>query len=450
MNRTTSSTIFMLLALWAVSARGADTDAHACRFSPGQVSSPSDALSRLVSRANTTAASQTEQRGLGGTGVVARAEERGLGGTGIVGVLRGFASICVNGYEVQIQPATEISVEGLPATQADLRLGQLLTVEAYVDGGRLVARHVSIEIAVAGPIQSIDTATGELVVAGQTIAADSFGDSANISGLQKGDWVAVSGLRKTDDTIVGSSIVRLAPGRQVFVSGMLREASNGTAQIGALTILDAHAEPGQPLAVRGTLEPANRLLASDVNALSGQVFSAPMAHISVEAYGTNIDAALARAGVSGQSITPRDTSAATQVDGAVVESTFSVTHVAPVTPAVDGAIPMTLPAPIGASANPSSSRIPESAPATGQSTTPSTNGATQSTTGARTPSSPPDGSTRTIPKPSTPPVDGGLQPDRSGRPDRPAPSDRPASPDRPTPPDRPARPVPPQVLRPGS
>ena len=46
--------------------------------------------------------------GLGGTGI----SEGGIGGTGIVGVITGFASICVNGVEVQFDASTPVMDNG--------------------------------------------------------------------------------------------------------------------------------------------------------------------------------------------------------------------------------------------------------------------------------------------------------------------------------------------------
>ena len=76
-------------------------------------------------------------RGIGGSGI--STGDRGLGGSGmragIIGVVTGFASLCVNGYEVELDEASVVTIEGHPATAADIHLGQLVVIEAEEDDG---------------------------------------------------------------------------------------------------------------------------------------------------------------------------------------------------------------------------------------------------------------------------------------------------------------------------
>ena len=58
--------------------------------------------------------------GIGGTG----AAEGGIGGTGLIGVITGFASICVNGVEVFYDASTPVSADGLSMSLSTLAVGE--------------------------------------------------------------------------------------------------------------------------------------------------------------------------------------------------------------------------------------------------------------------------------------------------------------------------------------
>jgi hypothetical protein len=69
--------------------------------------------------------------GIGGTG---QKLLKSIGGTGqklaIVGVVTGFASICVNGEEVHFEDSTSVTVNGAPSKTADLAVGQVVSITA--------------------------------------------------------------------------------------------------------------------------------------------------------------------------------------------------------------------------------------------------------------------------------------------------------------------------------
>lgn len=295
-----------VIGVLALAGAAQAAEPAACRFTPAVAGQTSNAFERLVALTN-------EQRGLGGTGVVAQREERGLGGTGIVGVVTGFGSICVNGFEVQVAPNTAVTVEGLPANEGDVRLGQVVSIEAYTGANGLAAAKVDVSVAVAGPVSAIARDGSQLTVAGQTVAVSNFAGSADISAVRRGDWVVVSGLRRADDSIAGTSIVRLPRrGREVFISGTAR-ANAGRVEIGGLAITSAQINAGANVAVRGTLS-RGALRARAVQTEAG--FSQAMNTVSVQGYGANLAADLQRLGVRGAAA-PVDTAVPTQVDGAV-------------------------------------------------------------------------------------------------------------------------------------
>ncbi len=176
----------------------------------------------------------TADRGIGGTGIDAGMVEladRGIGGTGIVGVVTGFASVCVDGLEVAYTATTPVDLAGTSAGPADLRAGQVVAIDAGARDEGLYARKISVRYEVVGPVQSIG-AEGVLSVAGQRVLTD--GAAGDPSALYVGDWVAVSGLRRPEGAIVATRIERTAPGL-VTVHGRL-DAKGDTLVIGGLPI----------------------------------------------------------------------------------------------------------------------------------------------------------------------------------------------------------------------
>jgi len=89
------------------------------------------------------------------------------------GPITGFGSIIVNGVHYEITNA-QISVNGGPTTEADLAIGQLVTVigEIADDGSSGVADTVEFEANVIGPVDSLDVPGGTLVVLGQSVITD--------------------------------------------------------------------------------------------------------------------------------------------------------------------------------------------------------------------------------------------------------------------------------------
>ena len=110
----------------------------------------------------------TAEGGLGGTGI--STEHGGMGGTGdalsqksllpddekggitIIGVVTGFASICVNGEEVHYNANTPILDNGKSAQLSQMATGKMVVLKADKLGGQLHARAIGIFDAVAGPV----------------------------------------------------------------------------------------------------------------------------------------------------------------------------------------------------------------------------------------------------------------------------------------------------------
>ncbi len=256
-------------------ARAPDT-AGVCRVGPDDGPPPPASRPRITDRGigGTGAAVREADRGIGGTGAAGpQVADRGIGGTGIVAVITGFASVCLAGQEVALDPGVPVLIGDRPATAEALRAGQVAVVDAAGTGPSLRARTVAIRYEVSGPVEAADG--GSLRVAGQQVAvpAGTLGDRP-----APGEWVAVSGLRRPDGVIEATRLDRRPPG-DVMVHGRLVRAG-GLWRIGALPVRPAPGVPvpdSQDVTVVGVLEGgvlqveqlAPDLLASDPSALFG-------------------------------------------------------------------------------------------------------------------------------------------------------------------------------------
>jgi hypothetical protein len=188
------------------------------------------------------------ERGIGGTGSPARTQvaDRGIGGTGIVGVVTGFASICVDGLEVRFDKTVPVTINGVVATSGQLRIGQLVVVNASspAAGSDSVtqARTVSVRYEVSGPIEAVDVKSNTIVVAGQPVMVLPSTWVAGRFGV--GDWTSVSGLRQPDGTIVASRLDRARAGALAVRGKVTRE--NGVTRIGSLVLHGPAATAAKP------------------------------------------------------------------------------------------------------------------------------------------------------------------------------------------------------------
>ena len=145
--------------------------------------------------------------GIGGTGVIAGVQkpvfgDGGMGGTGIVGVITGFASICVNGIEVNYDNKTPVWDNGNPSALSQLVVGQVVSVATTGDGNQMTARGIGVIQAVVGPITAVNAATGELRVMGQRIQAQ----RPDLANLKVGNWLSVSGHTLAMGEVVASHL----------------------------------------------------------------------------------------------------------------------------------------------------------------------------------------------------------------------------------------------------
>ncbi len=214
-----------------------------------------------------------ERDGLGGTG--ASATREGPGGTGLFGTLTGFGSLCVNGHEVILDPATPVALHGASASTDVLRVGQVLWLEARERDGALHATRVDVILAAAGPIEAIRAGGALLQVDGRSIALldDALvvdgrsGLPVEVAALEVGHVVEVSGLVGGDGVVFASRVERRPLRRprielpdpaelarraglaRVSVEGFVRRGPEGDLRVGSFALaLAPDAAPAAALA----------------------------------------------------------------------------------------------------------------------------------------------------------------------------------------------------------
>ena len=238
-----------------------------CSFSPPAPRS-TDALQRI-----------SFERGIGGSGI--SNGDRGLGGSGvragIIGVVTGFGSLCVNGYEIELDETSVVTLEGRRASEADIHLGQLVVVEADQSRGNLRAARVDVRLAVMGPVEKVDASGASFTVLGQTVRLSEIGAKTGEK-VSPGDWVAVSGLRDRDAVIEGTSVVKLPQaGTFAMVGGTVRDG-----RVGGLAIGPQAPAPGETVVVE--LRAKGQALQVVQVHPQPQTFSADVREVSVQTF----------------------------------------------------------------------------------------------------------------------------------------------------------------------
>lgn len=159
------------------------------------------------------------------------------------GTIAGFGSIIVNGVRYDTTNAT-IDADGSPGTQANLKVGQVVTVRGSLndDSQTGVANSVTFADLVEGPISAIDAIAGTITVLGQLVIVDadtSFDDSispASIDGLAVNDIVEVSGFFFANGSISATRIEDKPAGSEFEVTGQISNLTATTFQLNSLVV----------------------------------------------------------------------------------------------------------------------------------------------------------------------------------------------------------------------
>ena len=129
------------------------------------------------------------------------------------GAITGLGDVTVNGVRYASHGAS-VTVNGQPATLADLRQGQIVTVSGRINGdGRTGTAHsIRFDVKVVGSVESLDASSNRLLVMGQPVITDPdtrFGagiDPATFAGPSAGTTVQVSGFTDADGAINATRI----------------------------------------------------------------------------------------------------------------------------------------------------------------------------------------------------------------------------------------------------
>ena len=184
--------------------------------------------------------------GIGGTGI-----ESGIGGTGIFGLIEGFSSIWVNDLRVEIPSSAQITLNGRPASELDLALGQTVAVQA-VEGsdGTLQAARIDANFALVGPISQIAQHKGRwiFIILGQQVVVSAL---TEVGSVQAGDWVTVLGLRDHRGSIQAAN-VQPTDSREAVVTGIV--SADGRVDGVEVLLTDGSAlPPGARATIQGPL-----------------------------------------------------------------------------------------------------------------------------------------------------------------------------------------------------
>lgn len=165
--------------------------------------------------------------GIGGTGISGE-DEFGIGGTGIIGTISGFGSIIVNGIHINYEPDQIVESPIGEKKVEDLSIGHVVAVEAKMFNGRLVAQKLIQQIALTGRVNSVDSLSGEIEVAGEKIVIlpNSVGDSLVFDDISIGAQIAISGIRDSE-ALYATHISNISKYALPFASGNITAIKNG-------------------------------------------------------------------------------------------------------------------------------------------------------------------------------------------------------------------------------
>ena len=143
------------------------------------------------------------------------------------GAISGFGSVIVNGIHWSDDASVEITLDDDKGAKDDLKVGMVVEIEGDDSGnGSGKARKIRFENIVRGPVESVDLTGGTLVVLGQTVktsGATVFDNLVDLSGIAKGDIVAVSGwLDNLDPAQPNNIVARRIEKKPAPFSGVLK------------------------------------------------------------------------------------------------------------------------------------------------------------------------------------------------------------------------------------
>ena len=195
------------------------------------------------------------------------------------GVIDGFGSVIVNGVHFN-SDRTQFTVDDRAGIQADLRVGQVVTIVGNHNGAEGVAAEIIYDVSVEGTVTAVDSASGTLTVLGQTVVTDTMTifEGLDLATLTVGQRVEVSGYSAGEGRIIASFIAAddadqspeeltgvvagLDSSAQTFLIGsqLISYASVASLDLDGATLSD-----GMQVEVEGTLD-GDVLVASEIEA----------------------------------------------------------------------------------------------------------------------------------------------------------------------------------------
>ncbi len=142
------------------------------------------------------------------------------------GAVTALGSIFVNGVEYDTRAAT-VTIDGLPARESDLDVGQVAIVEGSLATNATtgVATRVTVGIALAGPIAALDVVRNRLAILGQTVELDDATsiegrvDGQPFGGLVVGSDVEITGFVDSSGVLFARRIAPRRPSTPLLLTG---------------------------------------------------------------------------------------------------------------------------------------------------------------------------------------------------------------------------------------
>lgn len=195
-----------------------------------------------------------KEGGIGGTGNLAGTP--GIGGTGIVGAITGFASICVNGLEVQFDEATTVRINGATADTTMLAVGQIIALHAENSTKGLHAHSVTVLHALEGPVTDVFPEHGLVLVMGRAVRITADTRLEGIiapADLRQGSLVQVSGYKNAQGEVVATRIQLARELRGASAIGIVADDRHGYFALDGMPVSSLAVAPkaGAEALVRG-------------------------------------------------------------------------------------------------------------------------------------------------------------------------------------------------------
>lgn len=180
-----------------------------------------------------------------GSAVIAKVQTGGTGRATVFGEIEDFGSIVVNGVHYDETHAS-ISIDGISGqSKSALKLGMIVQIDGVQDYANStgIAESVRVNSVLRGQIESINLASGEIVVLQQRIAitpTTRFDAAGGLLGVTIGDWVGVHGLEDAGRKSVTATLIEslsISSELQSTIRGTVSNVNEQRVRIGALDIL---------------------------------------------------------------------------------------------------------------------------------------------------------------------------------------------------------------------